>query len=196
MSKSPYEDQAKRAKDWLAALRPRQIDGRILPGDRAALARLKRASSVMEAAAEPATAHLFEMLFSAQLKEAKSRDGFIQVHLPRAAVIAAVLAHVGDPRPETMARAIGTPRSGGDGSTPLVTPLRLKRLLAARDPDDVLIQFRRTVAILGHQANVTDLAQQLLAWTDDERGDLTRTRFAFDYHGAEAYAPDASAATV
>jgi hypothetical protein len=32
---------------------------------------------------------------------------------------------------------------------------------------------------------------QLLAWTDDERGDLTRTRFAFDYHGAGQFAPEA-----
>lgn len=189
MSKSPplYEDQAKSAAGWLATLRPRPVNGRIIPGDRAAIAKLKRASSVIEAAAEPATFDLFAAL------------GFKSEHamrdLPRAAVIAAVLAHVSDYRPETIARAIGTPR-GGDGSTPLVTPLRLKRLLAAREPDDVLIQFRRAVAILDHRANVTDLAVQLLAWTDDERGDLTRTHFAFDYHGAAQFAPDAAAATV
>lgn len=188
MSKSLYDVEAKSARDWLASLLPRQVQNRIIPGDRAAIAKLKRASSVMEAAAEPATFALFETLGFKRAYAARD--------LPRAAVIAAVLVHVKDPQKDsapTIAHVIGTQR-GGDGSTPLVTPLRLKRLLAARDPDDVLIQFRRTVAILGGSANVTDLAVQLLAWTDAERGDLTRTHFAFDYHGAGQYAPDATAA--
>jgi CRISPR system Cascade subunit CasB len=184
MSASHYSEQANSAREWLASLRPRSLaNGQVVPGDRAAIARLKRVSSVMEAAAEPATADLFRLLgFDRQYA---TRD------LPRAAVIAAVLSHVSERRAEPMARAIGTPRGGAD-STPLVTPLRLKRLLAAREPDDVLVQFRRTVAILGGAANVRDLAHQLLAWTDEERGDLTRTRFAFDYHGAGAYAPPAT----
>ncbi len=195
MSTSRYGEQADTAKAWLALLKPRELKGQMVPGDRAAIAKLKRASSVSEAAAEPSTAELFDKLFGAELKAEKNRARFIELHLPRAAVIAAVLAHVGEHRHETIARAVGTPR-GGEGSTPLITPLRLKRLLAAREPDDVLIQFRRTVAILGHAANVRDLAIQLLAWTDDERGDLTRTRFAFDYHGADQFAPDDKAATV
>ena len=55
----------------------------------------------------------------------------------------------------------------------------------------MLIAFRRIVAILDHKANVRDLATQLLAWTDGEHGDLTRTRFAFDYHDAGQFAPGA-----
>jgi CRISPR system Cascade subunit CasB len=187
MSKSPYDEQAQAAYKWWQSLRPRESNGRMIQGDRAAVAKLKRSSSVMEAASEPVTFDLFDKL--AFKRDYASRD------LPRAATIAGVLAHVTEQRPETMARAIGTPR-GGEGSTPLITPLRLKRLLAAREPDDVLIQFRRTVAILGGIANVRDLAVQLLAWTDDERGDLTRTRFAFDYHGADQLAPDVAAAAI
>lgn len=183
MSKSPYDAQAKRANEWLATLRPRRLDDRIIAGDRAAIARLKRASSVIEAAAEPATFDLFEAL--GFKREHAARD------LPRAAVIAAVLAHVSETRLESMAHTIGTPRGGGD-TTPLLTPLRLKRLLAASDPDDVLTAFRRVLAIAGGTANVPDLAVQLLAWTDGERGDLTRTHFAFDYHGAGSYAPAAT----
>jgi hypothetical protein len=47
--------------------------------------------------------------------------------------------------------------------------------------------------MLEHTVNVRDLALQLLAWTDDERGDITRTRFAFDYYDAEKFAPPAPA---
>ncbi|MFM9938435.1 MAG: type I-E CRISPR-associated protein Cse2/CasB [Hyphomicrobiaceae bacterium] len=179
-----YAEQAAVAVSWLASLRPREVGGRLIAGDRAALARLRRASSVMEAAAEPATADLYKKLGL----QYPARD------LARAAVVAAVLAHVREASSEKIARAIGTPRAG-DGSTAILTPLRLKRLLAAREPDDILIAFRRVVAILGHTANIRDLALQVLAWTDAERGDITRTRFAFDYHGAGPFAPGAEAAT-
>jgi CRISPR system Cascade subunit CasB len=187
MTKSPYDEQADRAKAWLASLRPQPQDNGFTTGDRAAIARLKRATNVMEAAAEPATADLFKRL-GFQRKYA-ARD------LPRAAVIAAVLAHVTRSSGANLARAIG-PTDAKDPSSALLKPLRLKRLLAAREPDDVLIQFRRTVAILDHTANVADLAQQLLAWTDDERGDLSRTIFAFHYHGAGDHAPTAQLAPV
>jgi CRISPR system Cascade subunit CasB len=173
-----YEEQAAAASAWFATLRPREVNGDLVGGDRAALAKLRRASSVMDAAAEPATADLYEKLGFAR----PERD------LARAAVVAAVLAHVREDTRDKVAQAIGTPRAG-DGSTALVTPLRLKRLLAAREPDDVLIAFRRVVAILDKRANFRDLAKQVLAWTDGERGDLTRTIFAFDYHGAGSFAP-------
>jgi CRISPR system Cascade subunit CasB len=177
-----YKIEADAARSWWRSLQPREVGGQMLTGDRVAIARLKRASSVAEAMAEPETADLFLRLgFNRQ---------FAAREWPRAAVIAAVLAHVKEPGREKVARAIGTPR-GGDGSTALITPQRLKRLLAARTPDEVLTGFRRTVAILGRTADVRDLAVQLLAWTDDERGDLTRTRFAFDYHGAGQFAPEA-----
>jgi len=182
MSAGPYDQQATAARDWLAQLRPREVNGRKFPGDRAAIAKLKRSSNVMDAAAEPVTADLFKQL--------GFKPEFAHRDLPRAAVVAAVLAHVKDSSSEKLARAIGTRRSG-EGSTPLVTPLRLKRLLAAREPDEVLITFRRVVAILGHTANVKDLAHQLLAWTDGEYGNITRTRFAFEYHGAGNFAPGA-----
>jgi CRISPR system Cascade subunit CasB len=193
MNTKRYEAEAKAAHDWWRSLRPQErANGYKSPGDRAAIARLRRASSVMDAAAEPATAALFTTL--AQANDQAFNRQFPTIGLARASVIAAVLAHVKESGRESIARAIGTPRSG-DGSTALITPLRLKRLLAARTPDEVLTGFRRTVAILGHTADVRDLALQLLAWTDDERGDLTRTRFAFDYHGAGQFAPAASANT-
>jgi CRISPR system Cascade subunit CasB len=115
-----------------------------------------------------------------------------KLHAPeRAALLAAVLAQVRSDDPKaTIAGAIGKPR-GGEGS-PLITPMRFKKLVAAREPDDLLIVFRRLVVVLDHTANVRDLARLLLAFTgpDDRHADIARTRFAFDYHGAGQYAPD------
>lgn len=178
-----YAEQSQLIWNWWKALQPGD-DGRFR-GDRATLARLRRVSSIMEAAAEPATAELFRKLGFEQR--------FAQRELPRAALIAAVLAHIRDDNKETLARAIGTPR-GGDGTTALITPLRLKRLIAAREGDELLIAFRRAIAIVGHTANVKDVARQLLLWTDDRTADSARTRFTFDYHNAGDAAPDLKSA--
>lgn len=177
MTTNLYAGEAQSIWNWWKALQPSD-DGKFR-GDRATLAKIRRISSIMEAAAEPATAELFRKL------------GFHAViDLPRTALIAAVVAHIRkDEKRDTLARAIGTPRSG-DGSTALISPLRLKRLLAAREPDELLIAFRRAIAILGQAANVKDVAHQLLLWTDERCADSARTRFAFDYHSATDAAPE------
>lgn len=178
MSAKPYEAQADAAWKWWTSLQP----GEHRRADRATLAKLKRSSGLMEAASEPATADLFK-----KLGFDKNKAG---IELPRAALIAAVLAHVrADLNVETLARSIGTPR-GGDDTTALVTQLRLKRLIAARELDDLLIAFRRVIAILGQTANVKDVARQLLLWTDEHHADRARTVFAFAYHSADQFAPD------
>ena len=182
MSSKVSDVQAANAAKWWLALQPNEKGYR---GDRASLAKLRRASSIMEAATEPVTANLFSKL------------GFernsAHCDLPRAALVAAVLAHIRDDnRGETLARAISTPR-GSVETTERITPLRLKRMIAAREPDDLLIGFRRTIAILGATANVKDVARQLLLWTDDQHSDRARTMFTFDYHDADKYAPDLEA---
>lgn len=181
--KTLYAAEAGKAWGWWKSLQPGDDNG--LRGDRATLARLKRASSILEAMSEPAGAGLYRRLAFTNAE----RDG------PRVALIAAVLAHVrDDDRSLPLARAIGAPR-GGEDSQQRVTPLRFKRLVAAREPDDMLIAFRRVVAILGDKANVFDLARTLLAFTDpiDNRADIARTHFAFAYHGAADYAPQSDA---
>jgi CRISPR system Cascade subunit CasB len=134
----------------------------------------------MEAATEPAAAILYQKLgFS-----------YAEQDLPRAAMLAAILAHVREDAHVPLARAIRTPRAS-EGSAALVSPLRLRRLMAARDPDDLLTLFRRVVAILGDTANVKDLARELIAWTDERFSDISRTQFAFAYHNAAQFAPEA-----
>ncbi|MGE0856397.1 MAG: type I-E CRISPR-associated protein Cse2/CasB, partial [Hyphomicrobiaceae bacterium] len=129
--KKRYDVEAGKAWGWWKSLQPDDANGQ--RGDRATLARLKRASSILEALSEPAVAELYRRF---EFRHADSNG-------PRAALIAAVLAHVrkDDEKRTPLARAIGAPR-GGEDSQPLVTPLRFKRIVAAREPDDLLIAFR------------------------------------------------------
>jgi CRISPR type I-E-associated protein CasB/Cse2 len=75
-----------------------------------------------------------------------------------------------------------------------VSSLRFRRLLAARNEDEILVGFRRLVGLARRKVNVIDLAESILDWTDDEVGDKRRVRWAFDYHGAGIAAPGALAA--
>jgi CRISPR system Cascade subunit CasB len=172
------EKRSEASFEWWRSLRPIDVNGRRLPGDRAALARLRRSSSALEAASEPATVKLFRKLGCNSPEH----------ELGRVAALASVLASVRDDARAKVARAIG-PHDGEDASKAVVKPSRLRRLLASRTDDDVLIQFRRVVALLGGTANVRDLAKLILAWDDTARGDLTRTFFLFDYYNAAEAAP-------
>lgn len=189
MKEPRYSKEAHAAKAWWLSLCPREENGRNIPGDRAALARLRRTESLLEAAAEPVTIELYDKLNS---EHAFRRDNqwVAERDLPRAALIAAVLAHVRTDNPgHRVARAIG--KGAGEDAEVIVSPLRFKRLVTARSPDDLLIAFRRLVAMLDKTADVADLARLLLAFTDpfEEQADIARTIFAFEYHGAGNYAP-------
>jgi CRISPR system Cascade subunit CasB len=168
--------QESAAWTWWNSLQPH--DGH--PGDRAALARLRRCTTPLDAAIEPATVDLFKKL------------GFThpEKDLARVAVLAAVLAHVRNKENGRLARALG-PRRGAKADDALLKPLRFKRLMGARGPEEVLIGFRRIVQMLGRTANVNDLAKLILAWDQDDFGDRARVRFAFDYHNAGDFAPGA-----
>jgi CRISPR system Cascade subunit CasB len=170
------------ARQWWDALQPTETrDGRKRPGNRAALARLRRATDQWDAAAEPATLDLYRVL-GFQPSDA-------DVALPRVAVLASILAHVRVDSSPKVGRALGPPAGAKDGEGAAMTSLRLARLLAARGDTEIATQFRRAVALLGDTANVGDLAWLILTWDRDETGDRTRTLFAFAYHDASAHAP-------
>lgn len=186
--RSATEDQrGKIAMSWWAQLRPQDVafdpepakKRSANPGDRAAIARLKRAS-LFEAAADPATLDLFTRL-SAYRKLAFN-------DLSRVAVLAGVLPHIKEHQAEPIARTIGKPR-GGDVEAAVLKPLRLRRLMTTAGDDDLLIAFRRLVALADGKTNVAGLATLVLDWDRDEIGDRTRTRFAFDYYDAGDHAP-------
>ena len=185
------DDQANAAYGWWKSLGPSKDEqGRTLPGNRAALARLRRCSTVLDVIAEPATGKLVRALGI----NWRSEDG-PPGELERAAALAGVLAHVRESDRRKIATAIGAP-PGGDAKEALLKPTRFRTLMAARTGDELLIGFRRAVAILDRKANIRDLSKVIFGWSDDEAGDRVRTRFAFDFYGASDYAPQTSTDTI
>lgn len=157
------------ARDWWQNLQPDPTHR----GDRAALARLRRAS-LTSAMAEEATLHLFYALGQRSPET-----------LPRVAMLACILAHVrADDRERKFAQAIGR-RSFGDPDSAVMKKLRFQRLAEANGEEEILRGFRRAVDLLGGVANVADLAR--LVWFFEN--EKTRRDFAFDYFGAGFAAP-------
>ncbi len=150
------------------------------PGDRAALARLRRCATVAEAMQEPAAIVLF------RLGGGQGMDD-----LSAAGLAAAVLAHVREDDPGVaVARRIG-PDGTGTPETALMKPLRFRRLLDAATPDERLTAFRRLVALAKDKVNVRDLAAALARWDEGRR-----TRWVYEYWNAgQPAAPHAEETT-
>ncbi|MDZ4791844.1 MAG: type I-E CRISPR-associated protein Cse2/CasB [Hyphomicrobiales bacterium] len=168
------------ARDWWKDLQPSEKgDDRYSRGDRAALAKLRRCSTWVEAAAEAQTLVLFGAL----------RKGH-PYELLRVAVLASVLAHVrtDDTSTKNIADGIGKHACDKD-ATAVLSEFRLRRLLTTKGDDDILIAFRRLVALMGNTANIADLATNILYWDHPETGDSTRVKFAFHYWKAGDAAP-------
>ncbi len=178
---------------WWSALQPRRPDGTRNPArNTAALAELRRASVPIDAIENDAAIDLYDRLFPGGRSSQFDR-------LLRVGTLACVLAHVRQHEERsragewlTVARAVGLQDLSNPTSAPM-SPLRFRRLLAARGEDEVLTCFRRLVALAGHTVNIVDLAESILDWADDEAGDRRRVRWAFDYHGARRARPGAPA---
>jgi CRISPR system Cascade subunit CasB len=166
------------ARRWWATIQGEQDVASHRGRDRAALARLRRAGTPVEALEEPAVFDLYKKL-------GFSRSD-IDRRLPRVAVVAAVLAHIkGDAAPAETGFRRRFAETLGQGERPLMSELRFKRLLSATDDRDLMTSFRRAVALAGGKnIDVGDLAASLLDWSDRRR-----MRWAFDYYGAGIAAP-------
>ena len=173
MTKGQVKTSGGIARHWWTSLQPARERG--YKGDPGALARLRRAS-LIDAMTEPETVRLHRAL------------GLARQTFSRAALVACVLAHVREDQPgPKVAHAAGPPSSGEAG---VLSALRFRRLLHMRGEEDCSVAFRRLVALLGGKVNIADLAESLLDWNDEEKGDRCRTRWAFDYYDAGFAAPD------
>ena len=169
-----------RAALWWQDLKP--DPDRDHRGDRAALARLRRADSIAAAMMDPATLDLFRRCAATHLSD-----------LPKVALVAGVLAHVReDNRAMLVARQIG-PTETDRPETAAFKPLRFRRLIEADDPEECLIAFRRMVGIADRQLHVPDLARALAHWTDRLRGPEIKRRWIFAYWNATLPAADTAA---
>jgi CRISPR type I-E-associated protein CasB/Cse2 len=132
------------ARHWWRELQDTNKDGsRNRTRNPAALARLRRAAVPAEALEEPSIFDLYRRLGFAR------RD--IERCLTRVAVVAAVLAHIrSDASPSDTGYRRGFAEMLG-GENAIMSPLRFRRLLEATEDRDLLIVFRRAVALAGAQ---------------------------------------------
>ena len=180
----PKRDWASAAHNWWRALQPYDDQGKPnWTGDRAALARLRRASVPAEALLEPAVLDLYRKL------------GFTMLSgemLAQTAVAAMVLAHARNESRVHPAQAVGRANfADKEFETTAMKPLRFQRLLSAREPDELVREMRRLVQLAGNEINVRQLAVDILRWRDPDRGDQVRTRWGYEYLAAGRDAPGA-----
>lgn len=167
---------------WWAELQPNENrpNPSLRAGDRAALARLRRCTTTMEAASEPAALDLARRIGITHGLNGRLGDALLA---------AIVLAHVRkDDRGASVARRLGV---GGPDQRAVMSPLRLSRLLSADTIEERLIAFRRVVALLDNEVNVANLAAALLDWSD-----RTRVAWAFDYHSVPPPGSDSFATAI
>lgn len=144
---------AKTVWKWWDVMQPDPEKGK--RGDRAALARLRRCSTILDAMMEPSTQNL------ARLCHIRNEED-----LPRIALVAAILGGVREDnkRYAHVARQVG-PTNGAEA---LYKPLRFRRLLEAGSPDECLKGFRRLMALAGKSVNVRDLAKSVYEWPTED----------------------------
>lgn len=174
----PGKDAGLHALTWWRALQPNPDANR--PGNRAALAKLRRCATVAQAMLEPSALLLFQAV-----KATAAGD------LPAVGLAAAVLARVREDAPSpSVARLVG-PGSIETPETALLKPLRFRRLMEADTLDERLAAFRRLVALAGGALPVRDLAEALLDWSDKRR-----QRWVYSYWNAMPPTPALDAAPV
>lgn len=131
-------------------------------GDRA---ELRRAATSMEVAFCPA----FHQLLQSLRRFGSPAPGSV-------VVAAGVLAHVKEHDPANLfAAQMAAPKTGSDRAR--VSGLRFRRLLQIADREELYQPLIRTVRLLGSQANIFSLANDIYCW-----GDNVRKNWAYAYY--------------
>ena len=154
--------------DWWRRLNPE--DSQQSGHQRAALARLRRATTAIEVMQEPEALRLIARL---------------PRNPERVAVLAGILAFVRETDDRRVARAVGRTALDDDKSA-LLSESRFRRLLQT-SAGDLLAPMRRLVRMNKGTCNVRDLTNSILYW-----GDRVKKRWIFDYYAVAMAASDRS----
>ncbi len=170
------KDPGNIALQWWQELQPQEAGDAVSRGDPAALARLRRATTPVEALTEASAIRL-----ARRLGITPDRPD----QLARIGAIAAVLAHVREhDGGQKLARRLGPQKKDEPG---IMSALRFQRLMAAETAEDLMRQMRNAVNLLKAKANVADIARSMFRWNE-----ATRIRWIYDYYNAGDAVPEIS----
>jgi CRISPR system Cascade subunit CasB len=146
-----------------------------LESDRGERAALRRAGTLTEVMLSPAFHRLLNGLRRGGFQIAEKR-------YPKLAVIAGLAARLRIPEGATLGIQCGSPRKST--AKPDVSELRMRRLLACDDIEDLYTLLRRVLALLDNQANLSELAALVWNWRklDEKHPFDPRRRLALDYY--------------
>ncbi len=168
-------DEGQIARKWWRALSDTKY------GDRAAMARLRRCETPVDALTVAPALALSRALQRNQPDTSSFQD---------ALGLAILLAHVKEDDTQHLMRAAGWKTFPGEkketeagADHPLLSELRFRRLIQTAS-DEKLTAFKRLVRIMSGKVDVVDLAESYLFW-----GDKRRERWAFDYFAAGSAQP-------
>lgn len=161
-------------KDWWKRLEDNK-------GERAFL---RRASTLTQVMLSPSFVDLLRTL--------RNQDysiGGYDLPLSKIAAIAGLSARIESLSEESLATRMGTPKPGA--STPAFSELRLRRILACDDIEELYVQLRRAIAILDDTVNLADLAATIWNWSpmDAKRPRDPRRQIAYDYYSVAPLKP-------
>lgn len=148
-----------------------------LEDDKGERAALRRAASLTEVMLSPAFHRLLNELRRAGFGISDSR-------YPKLAATAGLAARIRGEDGAGMAASMGTPKSGG--SKAVVSELRMRRILACNDIEELYMLLRRALALLDNRSNLADLAATVWNWVpmDEKRPNDPRRQMAYDYYAA------------
>lgn len=148
-----------------------------LENDKGERAALRRAENTTEVVLSPAFHRLLNDL---------RREGFgiPESRYSKLAAIAGLSARIKSEESDSLAKSMGTPKSGG--SKAAVSELRMRRLLACNDIEELYTLLRRALALLDNRANLADFAATVWNWVpmDEKRPNDPRRQMAYDYYAA------------
>lgn len=146
-----------------------------LENDKGERAALRRAANLTGVMLSPAFHRLLNDL---------RRSGFsvTENRYPKLAAVTGLAARVRSDNGESLATSMGTPRSVGGKAT--VSELRMRRLLACDDIDELYALLRRALALIDNRASLADLAATIWNWVpmDENRPNDPRRQMAYDYY--------------
>ena len=173
MMDATRQNRASIAYEWWRKLNP--LEAQQSGAQRAALARMRRAATLIEVMQEPEAMRLIARL---------------PRNPERAAALAGVLAFVRETDKRRVARAVGR-ASFDDDQSALMSEGRFRRLLQV--PQNELMEaMRRLVRMTKGTTNVRDLSAAILYW-----GDRVKKDWIFDYYGvADSIRSEAGASGV